>query len=359
MMVHVLSFLVAALVCKCATGVPMSMVTKCGKAGIVLSLEEERFCCEQFKLNCPLLKAVEADSVVEQIIRTGTDGEDKLKVHVRNLGERCKPPLYVCAVGLHCMQGFCFRKKTKSHLRRLMERGKEIEEEERSVIDDDDDNDEDPLLARDDQILRGQSIKVSDNTNLKHSLAAGTHGSVGIRGLGPNNIESSGMEEDELAANIGDLLSKTMGVKLSSKQIHDVREVIAGTFDERAEREEQVDAAEGILDAENNETAADSLENSVTRDKRRTTHAHLNSGKGDRMASENERGGRGGGNISHELAEREERRGCENMDESQERHQTMQCPARYAKRNNAVDAAAAHAAAIADAIRREAESLRM
>lgn len=359
-MVHVIGTLVAAFVCKFAVGVPMSMMMKCGKDRVVLSLEEERFCCEQFSLNCPSMKAVEADSVVEQIIRTGTDGDHELKVHVRNLGERCKPPLYVCAVGLHCMQGFCFRKKTKSHLRRLMERGKEIEEEERSVLDDDDEGtDEDPLPARDDQILRGQSIKVSATTHSKLSKGAGTQGSLVGRGLNIKNIEKSGMEEDELAANIGDLLSRTMGVNLSSKQIHDVREVIAGTLDERAEREEQIDAAEGILDRENNETAPDNVDNSVTPDTRRTTHAHFNAGKGDRLSIENDRGGRHGGKFSHEVAEREERPGCETVGGSQDQRKAMQCPAKQAKTRSAVDAAVVHAAAIADAIRREAESRRM
>lgn len=49
-----------------------------------------------------------------------------------------------------------------------------------------------------------------------------------------------GLEEDELTDNISDLL-KGMNVSLNGTQMRGIREIIAGTLDERAQREEQVD----------------------------------------------------------------------------------------------------------------------
>ncbi|CAN8063420.1 unnamed protein product [Agarophyton chilense] len=137
-----------------------------------------------------------------------------------------------------------------------MSRGQEVEEEEKHQTRDGDDvEDADPLPVRKGLILEGQSLKLADGET-KSSLLSQMQatGSTRNEKKDPNALD---LEEDELAANIGDLLSRQMGIKLNAKQVHKVREVIAGTFDERAEREEQVDDSEGssVFDSNDTDTA--------------------------------------------------------------------------------------------------------
>lgn len=56
----------------------------------------------------------------------------------------------------------------------------------------------------------------------------------------PQSQDTQMEEEDELAANIADFLTTKLGVSLDFKEMHDIRELIAGTLDERAEREDEV-----------------------------------------------------------------------------------------------------------------------
>lgn len=56
----------------------------------------------------------------------------------------------------------------------------------------------------------------------------------------PQSQDTLMEEEDELAANIADFLTTKLGVSLDFKEMHDIRELIAGTLDERAEREDEV-----------------------------------------------------------------------------------------------------------------------
>ncbi|KAI0563574.1 hypothetical protein FGB62_37g128 [Gracilaria domingensis] len=256
--------LVILLVCEYAWGAPIARMMGCGK-GKTLSQEKQSFCCEHFNLDCPTARAVNADSTLANSVEDESNN-DKLefKVRVRTLGQACKAPLYVCGVGLECKQGLCFRIKTKAHLKRLMSRGREVEKEERQFTRDGEDvEEEDPLPARKGLILEGQSLKLSEGERGSPPQAITQR----AMGRSPRNEgEPMDLEEDEVAANIWDLLAKTMGIKLSPKQIHNVREVIAGTIDERAEREEQIDDAEGNTSPAGNDTEMSDFEKTTAQD---------------------------------------------------------------------------------------------
>lgn len=73
-------------------------------------------------------------------------------------------------------------------------------------------------------------------------------------------------EEDEVAANIADLLASKLGVSLDSEEMHDIRELISGTLDERAEREDEV--AENIKNqVEENMIMNSEVQSSVPQEK--------------------------------------------------------------------------------------------
>lgn len=207
----------------------------CGK-NEVLTFEKRSFCCEQFNLDCNS----------QQVPKKGLErGSNRIwRARIRVLGEACSQPLYVCAVGLECKQGLCFRKKTKEHLKMLLRRGRKVEEEERAQMDNGADvRERDPLPAQKGLILKGQSLHFADGGGKYRSDDASSLKKGMRKPASAEEIDSSGIEEDEVTANIRDVLNKT-GIRLNAAQVHNMRDVIAGTLDERAEREEQVEESE-------------------------------------------------------------------------------------------------------------------
>lgn len=105
--------------------------------------------------------------------------------------------------------------------------------------------------------VEGQAVKVDDSYSSQGGLRvpSSREGPSAVRravaenkgnkeGHSPNDDEYRPKpmmeEEDELAANIADLLAAKLGVSLDSEEMHNIRELIAGTLDERAEREDEV-----------------------------------------------------------------------------------------------------------------------
>lgn len=274
-----------------ATAVPVAMVMGCGRANAGLSEEKKVFCCEHFNLECQILSS--------ESIRTAKLGKFNGKrrmlggrvVRIKGLGETCREPSYKCAVGLTCKGGFCFLQKSNAHLDSLLRRGKGVENEEKRDLGIGTDVEEgDPLPANKGLILHGQSIDIGDELPsefLSSSDQGGSaswrkernesefsdHSKGGRNGFEHRNIISKiprrtpsprrvvdveqqanqiGMEEDEIATNIAHLLESRMGVDLDGKEKHSIRQIIAGTLDERAEREDQEEEGEEEGD-DNNE----------------------------------------------------------------------------------------------------------
>lgn len=267
--------------------IPIMIEKDCGMPNTDLSVERQKFCCTHFKLNCPeLLEGVDIQSRSKPLVARDSDftkqgvgshepsaGVLKL-LKVRKLGQRCDSLWVRCATGLQCRYGFCLRERTAAHLRHLIDVGKQVEAEERAT-EEDDVEDGDPLPAKEDMIVKGQSINLEESYKTPVSAEMGmgitkqvTTINIGIHSTSrphsrsktssfPKSTElpdpvkviqidkavAYGNEEDEMAANIADYLS-LKGKKLSRREQQTVRDLIAGTLDERVQRDEQVEQVE-------------------------------------------------------------------------------------------------------------------
>lgn len=244
-------------------GVPIALTMGCGKS-LDLTADKRRFCCEHFNLDCTGFEKIDP----QHVLRNVKEEVQRLiprRRSFRLLGENCGETQMKCATGLYCRQGTCVRRRSRAHLKSLMQRGKFVEQEEREEIGSDSDEErEDPLPAQKGLILEGQSVKTSDiivrpdkaardvvmkprKTPTPQSPDADQSGAKKNEDVKYSRTEaitdlkrSLNEEEDELAANVADLLSLKLGFNLNSVELHSVREVIAGTLDERAEREDEI-----------------------------------------------------------------------------------------------------------------------
>lgn len=261
--------------------VPMKTKGGCHEHHRKLSFERQIYCCEHFNLHCPDDEQDETfgeKTLVKKVSGLEENGKRLFKqpegifklLQVRKLGESCASVWVRCATGLECRLGFCVRLRGPAHLHHLIEIGKQVEEEEKSMAIEDDDESGDPLSA--DLVVHGQSIELEDDTKVPVSapmaLFYGQEGSssqyMSITSptrasedkdcstmttkidhndsanlLDIDKAATSGDEEDELTGNIADYLA-SKGKKLSEKEWHTIRELISGTLDERAQRDEQV-----------------------------------------------------------------------------------------------------------------------
>lgn len=285
MMILILAF---GCVIRITIGAPIpAMIAKgCGLPNKDLSIERQKFCCIHFNLNCPELKDVDAQGGAKPVVAKDSDftrhrsqslesssGILKL-LKVRKLGHRCDSLWVRCATGLQCRYGFCLRERTTAHLRHLIDIGRQVEEEERAA-EEDDVEEGDPLPAKEDMIVKGQSITLKEGYKAPVSAQMdpgfkkrSTTINLGVRSTSRprNHLESSfttrkadlpdpirvtqidkaavyGNEEDEMTANIADYLA-LKGKTLSEKEWHTIRDLIAGTLDERVQRDEQVEQVE-------------------------------------------------------------------------------------------------------------------
>lgn len=231
-------------------GAPVTRMVGCGQ-GKALPWETKKFCCERFNLDCTRAtpKPVRAKDVEERIKENDLAHERRKEEHrrmvvsIRMLGESCSQENDKCAVGLHCLKGFCTRTRGAAHLKDLIERGKVVEEVEK----------EDSTVGsrlREDQgasqevIVKGQAVKIDDTDPSDDADDTLAEGMTSLSGPANVNEKPPLQEEDELAANIADLLSSRLGVSLDNVEMHSIRQLIAGTLDERAQREDQVEENE-------------------------------------------------------------------------------------------------------------------
>lgn len=270
---------------------PVARLMGCGQPERVISIDKQRYCCLHFNLDCvddgkqgnnenmrEIVKEMGYESTAENVVSKqkkqkikteGVKGVVKL-LKVRTIGEGCGSSWVRCATGLECKLGFCVRQRNNRHLKKLIEMGKKVEQVERTEeLGDGDDDDEDPLPAKEDDVtIRGQSVEVGvgDEVRTATIVEGDSEGRVlmsdptaaPMQNLDNNKTEVSkidkaatGIEEDEVTANVADYLASS-GKKLSDKEWHAVRELITGTLDERAQREDEVDeveaAAAGAID---------------------------------------------------------------------------------------------------------------
>lgn len=332
-------------------GIPIARAMGCGRGDTKLTDAKRMFCCEEFNVDCPeegdsltvdlrsVVKNREEEERLHQLQEKATgppspefnynDSTGKTlqrprrrrrPINVRALGERCKEPLYHCAVGLECKQGFCFTKKSRAHLNALIKRGKLIETQEKDVAEvDNAQGNSHESDGAEGFVLYGQTFKIGDTvpeelirgsggtgshpTNEKRkggdvrssenlviegesdesSLASSASTNMNADSSGQSKTSPvdpdgslSGMEEDELTANIADLLEKKMGIRLDAHERHEIREIIAGTLDERAEREDQVEASEREDDSAHGEVVTESMdEDTVSQAENKRSHVYI------------------------------------------------------------------------------------
>lgn len=237
---------VIALKALCLTGllcsslaVPVARVMGCGKEDPDLKPERKKYCCEHFGMDC------EQDSTEPQPVFIQPEGKDtpsleatpkrpsiyERLVRKRQIGSPCREPYFSCGAGLECHMGVCRRVQTHEHLESLIERGKAVEKEQNMDFEDSESSSPRRNNKDDHPMLRGQSITLEDGEN------------GGLRRrpqvAGKRDGPSFFFEEDEVAANLADLLESRLHMVLNSSQVHSIRELISGTLDERAQREEE------------------------------------------------------------------------------------------------------------------------
>lgn len=282
--------------------IPIVKSLGCGDSDDRLSIDRRAYCCSHFNLNCGSGLSVKSESrqpldasklqttftyIVpgggenENIVKTEKknfrgnavssehDHEERLTkfLKVINLGQNCESKWVRCGTGLECRLGICMRDKSSQHFRRLLAVGKEVEnvehmaasngdqvamDEDEKKEDADDEEGGDPLSLGDHIVIRGQSVDIGMGAELfnvhenvdvskKENSKKGIENKAEIGLL--DRAAVHGDEEDEMTANIADYLS-AKGKKLSYKEWHTVRKLIAGTIDERAERDEEVEQVE-------------------------------------------------------------------------------------------------------------------
>lgn len=256
----------------CITAVPVARLLGCGIPDPQFPLEKHQFCCLHFRLNCDNFDSIEYISTLKDEIahvrlpnnsadvlrKIENHGNLKMKpnlVRVRTLGESCRSSNVRCAVGLECRRGTCLRSRSLAHLQRLIKAGEKIEREEQAQPDDVPGTlpvDEGALLPERNGItLHGQSIVSGNEGEIKSSEVFSSTSQNSVEQfnlLKEEDKAASGIEEDEVTANVADFL-ESKGMKLGDKDWHSVRELIAGTIDERLERDDEVQNAEDAVEA--------------------------------------------------------------------------------------------------------------
>lgn len=265
--------IVSSITFNLSDGIPAGGLLGCRSVDKKNSLEKLTKCCNNFKLGCDELRIAEKMRTMEaKITDKKTIGKKRRPVaRTRLLGERCDDEVFFCGIGLRCVHKFCRRVRNEEHLRALLERGKEVEQDEEEEA-----KQETSFLNSDsekDVVVKGQAVSIDNqfddgegsNGKKKDVLLLDEITDPSIRKM-MNKLnlsrmstkvnhakkmkESTNFEEDEITANIADLLSSRMGVVLDKAEKHEIREIIAGTLDERAEREEAVrDGEEKVFEA--------------------------------------------------------------------------------------------------------------
>lgn len=199
--------------------VPIAQSLGCTPPLSALSPEKRAFCCERFNFDCTVIP------VVKVAVTPPPQPPHHIPSPVRLLGELC-PTNTKCGEGLYCRDGRCVRRRTLTHLKSLLRRGELVEEAEKedaTVLEAD---------KEEDVVVEGQSVKTNDTDEDEDVV----------------EVEGLRKEEDEVAGNVADLLAQRMGVDLDRKEIEEVRRIIAGTLDERAQREDQAAEGESLKD---------------------------------------------------------------------------------------------------------------
>lgn len=265
-----------------ACAIPVAHVMGCGKPNRELSADQRLFCCSQLNVNCAD-DVADSDRVPETSPKKTTDisttaQKEELKkpssnslplLRVRVLGQGCTSIRVRCATGLECRLGVCMRKKGERNLRHLIAVGKKVEQEEKEEVaedgDVDDEDDTDPSAVKEDIAITGQSFIEGDNlvplaaSKVERAAEMQATSPIADRADVQGDLEddndgkvndtarvlkldkaASGIEEDEVTANIADFLA-SRGSPLDEKEWKAVREIISGTLDERAQREDEVD----------------------------------------------------------------------------------------------------------------------
>lgn len=251
----------------CSTvAVPVARLLGCGTGEPQFPLEKHQFCCLHFKLNCNNFDSIEhlsspQDGFTRSLPNVSTNamrgrrgygnpkGERNL-IRVRSLGESCHFSNVRCAVGLECRRGLCLRTRSLAHLQRLIKAGEKIEREEQAQQADVHGTLSGSGLTVGVGItLDGQSIVSENDGENKVSETGGStsHGSIKQTDLLEQDKAASGIEEDEVTANVADFL-QSKGMKLGDKDWHSVRELIAGTIDERLERDDEIQKADDAIE---------------------------------------------------------------------------------------------------------------
>lgn len=316
---------------------PVARLLGCGQPERVISIEKQRYCCVHFNLDCDNIENVEklrdvvpkfgsafgSASVVEATTKKqlnrkkgANDAVPSVQkfLKVRILGDRCTSSWVRCATGLECKLGFCVRKRNKANLTHLMQIGKRVEKEEQvEEAAGDDDDDDDPLPAKEDVTIRGQSVEMGEGEVGRAAMIVegDSEGRVIMADPLPKSVQDldlnetvigakkdkapekdkapSGIEEDEVAANIADYLA-SIGKKLNDREWHAVRELIAGTIDERAQREDEVDE---VADAETDSSSGiDNSGKADSRDRQTTTEIRVGDCTSANAANTNPSGGK-------------------------------------------------------------------
>lgn len=242
-------------------GVPAGALLGCRTVDKKTPLEKLTKCCTDFKLGCDELRIAEKMKITgENPTDKKTNGKKRRFVaRTRLLGERCDGKVFLCGIGLHCVHKFCRRVRSEEHLKALLERGKEVEQDEEEEA-----KQETSFLNSDsekDVVVKGQAVSIDtqfddsegNNGKKKDVLLLDEINDSSIQKMmkklnlsrlstkvnhAQKMKERTNFEEDEITSNIADLLSARMGVALDKAERHEIREIIAGTLDERAEREE-------------------------------------------------------------------------------------------------------------------------
>lgn len=243
--------------CGNTLGVPIARMRGCGQ-NKDLSPQERKLCCKEFKMDCAVktpkpVRPAEVEKIMrrsEALDSTRRHSIGGRTVQIRLLGEPCNNPNEECAVGLHCAYGKCLRTRSASHLRALIERGKIVKQEEEANLSFNSGQEGDPSGEQKPIEVQGQAVRLDDYQSGEQSektIRERRAEHKGEEGAPSKNLME---EEDELAANIADLLSSKLGVSLDNVEMKSIRNLIAGTLDERTEREDEVEESDTKLNVQ-------------------------------------------------------------------------------------------------------------
>ena len=168
------------------------------------------------------------DGTLGTRLKKKVDGERSF-TKVRTLGQGCESEHVRCAIGLECRLGICMRERSRKHLQRLMEVGKYVESAEH-------------LVADEDEYEEGEGLEEEYEEEEGEGLEEEYEEEEG-EGLVDEEEEEEEEVEEEAAANVADYLS-ARGENISDSEWSEIRDLIAGTLEERAEREDEVEEAD-------------------------------------------------------------------------------------------------------------------